>query len=236
MMKLNCLIIVAIAFAATFTVAAEKESGFVALFDGKTLDGWEQKGGKATYRIEDGAIVGETVPNTPNSFLCTKKHYGDFVLEYEFKCHNDLNSGVQIRSTVYDKNTEVTVEGKKKKFAAGRVHGYQVEIDANKPTRMWVGGIYDEGRRGWLYPGAKGGDAGKFTAQGKKAYKPGEWNKVRIEAKGDSIKTWLNGEPRADLKDGVTASGLIGLQVHGVGGNKNKLDVRWRNLRIKELK
>jgi hypothetical protein len=70
---------------------------WIPLWDGKSLDGFTQRGGEAHYKIEGNEIVGTSVPNTPNSFLCTK-NYGDFVLEYEFKVHPELNSGVQIRS------------------------------------------------------------------------------------------------------------------------------------------
>ncbi|MBC8356831.1 MAG: DUF1080 domain-containing protein [Planctomycetes bacterium] len=208
------------------------------LFDGKTLDGWTQNGGEAKYRVESGAIVGESVPNTPNSFLCTEKIYGDFVLEYEYKCDARLNSGVQIRSNVFDKDTEVKWEDKSRKIAAGRVHGYQVEIDPNKPGRLWSGGIYDEGRRGWLYPGLRGGDAEAFTKQGQRVHKPGEWNSVRVECNGNSIMTWLNNEPRADFTDDMTSEGFIALQVHGIGNNKDAIGttVQWRNLMIRELK
>ena len=193
---------------------AAEEEGFVPLCDGKTLDGWEQKGGKAKYAVEDGQIVGSSVPNTSNSFLCTKKHYSDFIMEYEFKVDPSLNSGVQIRSH------------SKPDYKNGRVHGYQVEIDPG--SRAWSCGIYDEGRRGWL-------NNLKNNEPARKAFKQNEWNKVRVEAKGDSIKTWLNGVPAADLKDSMTPSGFIGLQVHGVGGRKEPLEVRWRNLRIKDL-
>ena len=103
---------------------------------------------------------------------------------------------------------------------------------------MWSGGIYDEGRRGWLYPGQRGGDAKAFTKVGQKTYKPGQWNKVRVECRDDSIKTWLNGVARADFKDALTAKGFIALQVHGIGGNKSLAgaQVKWRNLKIKILK
>jgi hypothetical protein len=94
---------------------------------------------------------------------------------------------------------------------------------------MWTGGIYDEGRRGWLYNLENNEPA-------RKAFKPNEWNKFHIECKGDSIKTWLNGVPVADLKDSVTPSGFIGLQVHAIGKREQPLEVRFRNLRIKELK
>ena len=218
------------------TLSAVAEEDRTSLFDGKTLDGWVQKGGKASYVAKDGAIVGHSVPKTPNSFLCTEKRYGDFVLEYEYKCDNALNSGVQIRSNVFDKVTVVDLDGKSRKIAAGRVHGYQVEIDPNKPDRMWSGGIYDEGRRGWLYPGLRGGDAKAFTEQGKQIYKPEQWNTVRVECRGDKIRTWLNGELRADFEDAATSEGFIALQVHGVGGKEKPLFVRWRNLKLTELK
>jgi|TARA_B100000959_G_scaffold279906_1_gene340812 hypothetical protein len=216
-----------------------EEKGLVPIFNGKDLNGWAQKGGKAKYTVEDGNIVGAAVPNTPNSFLCTQKIYADFILEYEYKCDNRLNSGVQIRSKAYDEEvTKKLDNGKIKKFPAGRVHGYQVEIDPNKPSRMWSAGIYDEGRRGWLYPGQRGGDGPAFTKAGQKIYKPNKWNKVRVECRGDSIKTWLNGVARADFRDGLTPKGFIGLQVHGIGGKKDLVgaQVQWRNLRLKELK
>lgn len=223
-------------------LAQAGEKGFSDLFNGKDFTGWTQKGGIAKYTIKGGIIVGTAVKGTPNSFLCTKKHYSDFVLEYEYKCDNRLNSGVQIRSNTYAKEVTKKLEnGKIRKFPAGRVYGYQVEIDPNKPDRMWSGGIYDEGRRGWLYPGLQGGndDDAKvaFTKSGQKAYKSNQWNKVRVECKGDSIKTWLNSQARADFKDSLTAKGFIGLQVHGIG-NKDELagaQVQWRNLRIKVL-
>lgn len=196
------------------------------LVDGKSLDGWTQKGGAAKYRVEDGQVVGTSVPNTTNSFLCTTKDYGDFILELEFKVHPKLNSGVQIRSHCFDEPTVVERNGKKRAFPAGRVHGYQVEIDPS--DRAWSGGIYDEARRGWL-------DDLKDNESAQKAFKPGDWNKFRIECRGDSIKTWINGVPAADLKDDMTPSGFIALQVHGVGAETEPREVRWRNIRIQEL-
>ena len=212
------------------------DDGFIALFDGKTLDGWVVRGGKAKYAVEDGVIVGTSQPNTSNTFLCTKKDYGDFMLEYEILADSELNSGVQIRSQVFDKSSTVSLgDGSTISVPAGRVHGYQVEYDANAPMRAWLAGIYDEGRRAWLVPGPLGGDPKQFTEQGKRLYKPGDWNHIRVEAQGPSIKTYLNGELRADMHDDLTPSGLIGLQVHGVRGETTPMKVRWRNLRIKEL-
>ena len=201
----------------------------VNLLDGKTLKGWTQNGGKAKYTVEEGQIVGTTVPATPNSFLCTSRDYSDFILELEFKVASEMNSGVQVRSHVYSKDAEVVINGKTKKKKAGTVFGYQVEIDPSE--RAWTGGIYDEARRGWLND-LKGNEAAR------KAFKQGEWNAFRIRCKGESIKTWLNGVPAADLKDQADASGFIGLQVHGVGKHPERVgkQVRWRNVRIKELK
>lgn len=196
------------------------------LFDGKTLDGWKQRGGAAKYRVENGEIVGTSVPKTGNSFLCTSRDYGDFILEVEFKVDPNLNSGVQIRSHCFDKPTVVDNKGKKINIPAGRVHGYQVEIDAS--DRAWSGGIYDEGRRGWL-------NDLKNNEAARKAFEPGEWNTFRVECRGDSIKTWINDVPAADLKDNMTPQGFIALQVHGVGDKTDPREVRWRNIRIQEI-
>ncbi len=216
-------------FAATLLLTAQAEDGFVPLFDGKTLDGWVKRSGEAPYRVEDGAIVGKTVVDTGNTFLCTTKNYGDFVLEFEFKVAPEMNSGVQFRSSYYDKETTAEINGKERKFPADRVFGYQYEIDPS--ARAYTGGVYDEARRGWLQD-LKDNEAAR------KAFKQNEWNAARIECRGESIKTWINGVPAADLKDGMTKEGLIALQVHGIGKKTEKAgeEVRWRNLRIKELK
>jgi hypothetical protein len=223
-----------------FVSTAIAQSGWVDLFNGKDFSGWTQRGGKATYAVEGDAIVGTSVLNTPNSFLCTDKDYGDFILEYEFKVDPRLNSGVQIRSQCFDYPTELVWDGKTIKIPAGRVHGYQVEIDPDVARkRMWSAGIYDEARRGWLFPaGGEGGAEGKaFSEQGARIFKPGDWNKVRVEAIGDSIQTWLNGKPCATVQDSMTPSGFIALQVHGIGQDQEKAgtEVRWRKLRIKEV-
>ena len=174
-------------------------------------------------------IVGVSVPKTPNSFLCTTKTYQNFILEVEFQVESPLNSGVQIRSEVFEEEKTLDLPGgKTRKVPAGRVHGYQVEIDPS--DRAWTGGIYDEARRGWL-------DDHEDNEAAREAFKPGEWNKFRVECRGDSIKTFLNGVPAADLTDGLTPEGFIALQVHGVGKDENKIGktVRWRDVRIKVL-
>jgi hypothetical protein len=215
-------------FRPAVVTAAESTSGdWTPLFDGRTLDGWVQRGGKARYHVEDGAIVGTSVPNTPNSFLCTKRDYTNFVLELEFKVDEGLNSGVQIRSQALDHPTAFAGKGGREvKVPAGKVHGLQVEIDPS--NRAWTGGVQEEGGRGWL-------NDLQGNENARKAFKKGQWNHFRIECRGDSIKTALNGVPAADLKDSRVRSGFIALQVHGVGGRTNPMEVRFRNLQIKEL-
>lgn len=220
--------------------ALAADDGFVDLFNGKDIEGWVKRGGEAKYSVEGDQIVGTSVLNTPNTFLCTPRDYADFVLEYEFQVDPRLNSGVQIRSQCFDKETVIKGnEGKEIKVAAGRVHGYQIEID-NDPAkkRWWTAGLYEEGARGWIYPGFGGGDKEAFTKQGDQVTKKTDWNKIRVECIGDSIKTWLNGELRVEAKDARVAAGFIGLQVHGIGkaADREGSQVRWRNLRIKEIK
>ena len=224
------LFFVALTWASTITDAsAGKQAEWEAIFDGKTLNGWEVKSGFAKYHVEDGMIVGTTVKGSPNTFLCTKKRYGDFILEFEVKVDPVLNSGVQIRSHAYKTDTTTWMwrggEKRERVHQADRVYGYQVEIDPSE--RAWSGGIYDEARRGWLH------DL-KDNAAGRKAFKSGQWNKFRVVCIGDSIKTWINGVPCADVVDSMTLTGFIGLQVHGFKGGK-PAQVRWRNIRIKEL-
>ena len=183
------------------------------LFNGKNLKGWKQLNGSATYKVVKGELVGTTVLSSPNSFLCTARNYGDFILEYEAWVDPRLNSGVQIRSHSYPE------------YQNGRVHGYQVEIDPS--DRAWSAGIYDESRRAWLYPLTDNKEA-------QKAFRNNEWNHFRVEAIGTRIRTWINGIPAANLIDDVDSSGFIGLQVHGIGNDPEKvgIQVKWRNIRI----
>ena len=193
-----------------FVVGAD--DGWVTLFDGKTTAGWIQRGGKAVYTVEDGALVGRTVLDTPNSFLCPPKEYADFVLEFEVWVDPKLNSGVQVRSA------------SRADYRNGVVHGYQIEIDPSE--RAWSGGIYDEQRRGWLA-------SPKDDPAARKAFRVGEWNRYRVEAAGDRLRTWVNDVPVADLTDGMTRSGFIGFQVHQA--REAGLAVKWRHIRLKEL-
>ncbi len=189
------------------------DSRYIALFDGRSLSGWTQRGGAARFCAEDGQIVGTTVPNTPNSFLCTERRFGDFDLTLEFRVDDDLNSGVQIRSDA------------RPEYKSGVVHGYQVEIDPSE--RAWTGGIYEESGRGWLYPLDR-------DAAARAAFRRGEWNHMRVLAVGDGIRTWINGAPCAGLVDCEAPAGFLALQVHATDSAEPR-QVRWRNIRLRDL-
>ena len=205
--------LVAVAMLAAAIGTASAQDGWRPLFNGKTLDGWAQINGTAPYTVVDGAIVGTTVVSSPNSFLGTKEEFGDFILEYEAKLDAAMNSGVQIRGI------------SSPSVMNGRVRGYQIEIDPS--DRAWTGGLYDEARRGWLHP-VYGPDAAR------KAFKMGQWNTFRVEAIGNSIRSWVNGVPVANVIDDLTAKGFIALQVHSVGNDAAKAGqtVRFRNIRV----
>ncbi len=184
------------------------------LFNGRDLAGWRQVNGTAPYTVEGGAIVGTTVAGSPNSFLATERSFGDFIFECEVKQEGGpSNSGIMFRALSTPD------------YRGGRVHGYQLEIDPS--ARDWTGGIYDEARRGWFYPV-------DVPPPGGKPYRYGEWNRLRIEAIGPSLRTWVNGVPVAHVIDVQTAAGFIALQVHSIGRDEAAgRRILWRDLRIK---
>jgi hypothetical protein len=199
----------------SLAAAETSEEGFVALFNGENLDGWVQRNGTATYRVEDGCVVGTTSEGSPNSFMCTENDYTDFELKFEVKVDDRLNSGVQIRSASKPEKNN------------GRVHGPQVEIAVNGSA----GYIYGEALgTGWL-------SENRDDPAANAAFKKGEWNQYRVKAVGTSIKTWVNGVPVADLVDEKSGMpcGFIGLQVHGIKKGTGPYEVRWRNILFKDL-
>ena len=213
---LCCLTGLMIALAPPMAAGADQDQeGWVSLFDGQTLDGWTQRNGTATFRVEDGAIVGKTSEGSPNSFLCTDADYSDFELKFEVKVDNALNSGVQIRSA-----STPEIKG-------GRVHGPQVEIAANGNS----GFIYGEALgTGWLCED-------RSDPQARAAFNNSHWNRFRVLAVGKSIKTWINDVPVTELVDENSgmSSGFIGLQVHGIRRGTGPYQVRWRNLFIQDV-
>jgi hypothetical protein len=197
---------------------AMAEDDWVNLFNGKNLDGWTQRNGTASYKVEGNSIVGTTAEGSPNSFLCTDKEYGDFELTFEVKVDDALNSGVQIRSQTHGGPT-------------GRVNGPQVEIEASGKNGAEAGYIYGEACGGWMTPNDK--------LKPHKHFKDGEWNAYRIVAKGPRIQVWINGEMISDLVDEAKFNshpkGFIGLQVHSIGKGQGPFQVAWRKLKLKDL-
>ncbi|WP_372716622.1 family 16 glycoside hydrolase [Novipirellula sp.] len=187
--------------------------GWVSLFNGSDTKGWTQKNGTATYRVEDGAVVGKTSEGSPNSFLCTDQSFGDFELTFETNVDTGLNSGVQIRSV------------SSKEYKNGRVHGPQVEIEAAPGE---AGYVYSEGTgRGWITK----------EQPIKDAYKNNSWNRFVVRAVGDRIQTWVNGTKIADFSDAESSKeGFFGLQVHGIAKGTGPFQVRWKDIRVRELK
>ena len=207
------LIVLTLIFFVGCSESQKDKTPWVSLFDGKTLNGWSSiKGGNAPYEVKDGAIVGTTVRNTANSFLTSDKMYGDFILELDFKVDPSMNSGIQIRSNSIPN------------YRDGVVHGYQIEIDPSE--RAWSAGIFDEQRRGWLFPLTD-------NKKAQEAFKQNEWNTYRIEAIGDTIKTWINDVPAAHLIDDMSPSGFIALQVHSIKEDATEgTEIMWKNIKI----
>ncbi len=188
------------------------QSDWIELFNGKNLNSWEIKQGKADFEIlSNGEIMASSILKSPSTYLGTKKHYDDFILEYEIYADVGLNSGVQFRSLVSKK---------------GEVFGYQCELDTDE-FRSWTGGIYDQSRRGlFLYPLTR-------NEKGKNAFKNGVWNKIRIEAVGNTIRTWVNGVQCSNLIDDTSKKGFIALQIHSINKTEDEGKVvKWRKLRI----
>ncbi len=188
------------------------DSGWSNLTAGGIEQGWRRLGGEADFALEGGTIIGTAVAGTSNSFLATTEEVGDFALQLEFRVDEGLNAGIQIRS-----HSDPA-------YFNGVVHGYQVEIDSSE--RAWSGGIYDEFRRGWLFPLS-------VNPTARQSFRPDQWNRIYIEAIGPVIRTWLNDAPAAFLIDEMTSSGFVALQVHAVGPEQDGLQVRYRNIRLR---
>ncbi len=213
--KLCLFIIIAVAVLSITSSADENVGQWQFLFNGKNLDGWVQRNGTATYRVEDGAIVGRTGEGSANAFLCTEREFGDFELEFEVIVDHRLNSGVQIRSrSVAD-------------FKNFRVHGPQVEIASDHTAGFIYGEALDTG---WLSTESSIEEAATIFVHD-------AWNHYRVIASGNNIKTWINGSPVDKLADNVSnmRTGFIGLQVHHIKQGTGPYEVRWRNLKIREL-
>lgn len=189
--------------------------GFVNLYNGKNLDGWTPLGGKCTFEAQGEVIVGTCVPGTASTYLSTERtDYSDFIFTAELKWIVDGNTGVMFRAQ--------SKEGKK----GASVFGPQCEMEAFSKQRFWSGGIYGQGVGGWRYPLWL--DA---HSEAREAVEEGQWNRITIQAIGDTVKTWVNGIPAAHWIDSQYKQGYFGLQIHkGSEGT-----IHFRNIKVKEL-
>lgn len=191
------------------------KSGFVPLFNGKDLSGWTPKGGECTFEAVDGMIVGKCVPGSPSTYLCTDKDdFEDFIFTCDIRWEVDGNSGVMFRAQTRTDKKAVTV------------FGPQAEMEGIGKDRGWSGGVYGQSCGGYFYP--------LWLTEHKKvrdAINPEGWNRITISAKGNVVKTWVNGVPAAHwVDDGTYAKGFFGLQIH----KGTKGTVHFKNIRIKE--
>jgi hypothetical protein len=182
----------------------EQREGYRLLFDGKSLDSW--RGDMRLWSAQDGKIVGSTHGNKipHNSFLISKESFSDFILRLDVNVRNH-NSGVQFRS---------------EELPDWVVRGYQ----ADAAEGAWWGSLYGEKTgRGVIVEGYKG--------QGEKAVNDGGWNSYEIICRGSQITITLNGLVTADLADGMSAEGILGLQLHAGPA----MEAWFRNIRIRTL-
>jgi hypothetical protein len=219
------------------TAAAPLEAddeGFVSIFDGKTLDGWD--GNPAFWSVEEGAITGQTTAENPtkgNTFVIWRGgETGDFELKLEYRLRNG-NSGIQYRSWEEPDNWGKWVIG-----------GYQADIADNK---VYTGILYGERYRGIL---AMRGDKTVIGADHKPEVvdkvgdgaalqahiKENDWNEYHIIAKAFHFTHIINGHVMCEATDEDTemrrASGLLALQLH----QGPPMKVQFRNIRLKRLK
>ncbi len=216
--------------------------GWVDLFDGQTLNGWkvlnqdwDHPDSKPDFYVEDNMIIcNTTLDNQGGGYLVTEKSYDNFILELDVKIDTSLNSGIQCRGQIWDRDTVTSyvagnAEGtvRQIEWRSGYVWGYQVEVDPSE--RAWSGGLYEPGNRGWVVTLA-GND------KARNAFRLLDWNHFKIVMDGNKIQTWVNDVPAVDTTDDMSASGFIGLQFHGAYRQwQDGAKTRWKNIRIKEL-
>lgn len=190
--------------------------GFQSLFNGQDLTGWTPKGGTCKFQAKDGCIIGTCVEGSNSTYLSTDANeFTDFIFTCDMKWDVDGNSGVMFRAQVKtdEKDSEI-------------VFGPQAEMEGVDKDRGWSGGVYGQSCGGYFYPLWL-----EEHKEARAALHPG-WNRITISAKGNVVKTWVNGVPAAHwVDDGSYPKGFFALQIHkGVKGT-----VRFKNIRMKEL-
>lgn len=189
----------------------ENQNPWRSLITADNLNTWKKIGGKAGYELEGDTIIGTSIASGNSTYFTTGEIFSDFIFEVDVQAQAPLNSGVQFRSK--------QIQGKK----GPTVSGYQMEIDTAE--RAWSGGIFDQGRRGWLYTLSR-------NQKCSEEFKINDWNKYRIEAVGQNVRTFINGVPCSNIVDSLSKSGFIALQIHSAGGDKVNKTVKWRAPKI----
>jgi hypothetical protein len=183
-------------------VVRAAEPAFVPLFNGRDLTGWDAEKSKEFWHVENGILVGQNNEALKGNMLWTEKSYGDFVFQCDVRWNGDIDSGVMLRKPEL-----------------------QVQFGTSSSLKMDMTGSFYVGGKD-AYPDAA---RAKNIAQ---LWKPGDWNTVRIEAKGTDFTVWINGQKASHLSDSKYAEPApIGLQVHP---NK-KMKVEYRNVRVAPL-
>lgn len=191
--------------------------GFVSLYNGENLDGWQPLGGHCEFKAEGEAIVGTCVPGSPSTYLSTiKDDYTDFIFTAEMKWDVDGNTGIMFRA-----------DSKPGGKGGVTVFGPQAEMEADSKKRFWSGGLYGQSAGGWLYPLWL--DAHE---EARNAIDYDGWNRITIRARKKFISTWVNGVPAARWRTNDYSEGFFSLQIHS--GKEGQ--VRFRNIKLKELK
>ena len=228
-MNIKRIVLLPAAVLSVATLSIRAEDGWQSWFkDG--LGDAKVVSGTASYKVEDGVLVGTTTDGSPNSFLI-KGPFKDFELEFDVKVDDELNSGVQVRSHLAKEGDPAPEGSKGKPLPAGRLYGPQCEIAVNGTA----GNFYDEARRGTWWSLLTNTDAIRTDAA-KAAFKKGDWNHYRIVVKGDHYQSWINGVPTADFKQPGDPEGYIGFQVHGIKKGSGPFSVRWKDVKFKETK
>ena len=200
--------------------------GYTPLFNGTDLTGWRNPYSYGEASVVDGEIH---LRADKKFFLVTEKKYSDFRLSVEIHLpEGDANSGVMFRCHV---DPDVSK----------KVYGYQAECDGS--DRRWSGGLYDEARRGWIWPSTQGRSTDQFLQHSEEskaffaeprirnALNRNGWNRFEVTCVKDLITIELNGIQTVRFRDAMDASGFIEIQHHGEKGQT----YRFRNLFVKTL-
>ena len=191
---------------------AERDEGYIPLFDGKSLEGWE--GDPDLWSVRDGSIVGssDSHPVDTNTFLIYRKSFDDFILRLEVRLRNG-NSGIQFRSEQLPGPGWI-------------VRGYQADFSFAGARSAW-GNFYEERGRGRTLMATP--DEGWQRA--KDIVVREGWNRYEIRAEGDRVRLTLNGKVTFEGTDDKTASGIVAIQLHAGPA----MQVECRSIRIRPL-